>query len=414
LQAVYLKLARQAMNLSLLGLMDWGTEMRKAFGFVLTLLFATLVCAQSGEIVEKTFTGVSTDTNPVSARKEILDKGTQKISEDLIKELIGEDRFVKNKTQIQNKVMRFSNRYVSVAKASEPQATSTGHTMTVNMKVSLKDLRALLQKNSLLSENESAPLVLPVIAFNDKIESRSFRWWKPEDTTKKSFLISQNRQFENALRTAFQKNNFFLIKSMSMGPQVPRSVQNEHLSLDDMQLLSQYFGAPLILDGQVQYTKSPDANNRYRVEVKLLVMQVSNGRPIADVSRRFETEAGAFEVETDRKLREVLDGTAQDLASQLNEAWQKGALGTTILRLTFRGKIPFNQKEAFKEKLRTQVRDIKNIRERFITAESVAYEVDTSLNAKDFSTKMNGLEIDGRRWTATSQNDSEVILQTAR
>jgi hypothetical protein len=382
-----------------------------AFG---VLLFSVSLWAQSGEMVERTFTGTSTDANPLTARREIMDKGAQKVSEDLIKELIGEDRFVKNKTVIQNKVLRFSNRFVSVAKPGEAQATSTGHTLTVNMKVSLKDLKALLQKNSLLSENDSAPLVFPVITFVDKMDSKSFRWWKPDDTAKKSFLISQNRSFENALRSAFQKNNFYLIKSMSLSPQIPRNIQNERLSLDDMQLMAQYFGAPLILEGQVQYLRNPEVSNRYRVEVKLLMLQVSNGRTIADVSRRFDTEAGVFEIETERRMREVLDSLSQDLATQVNEAWQKGALGTTILRLTFKGKIPFNQKEAFKDKLRTQVRDIRNIRERFITGDSIAYEVDTSLNSRDFSTKLSGLEIDGRHWSPVSQNEGEVVLQVQK
>lgn len=385
-----------------------------AFGFCGALLFASSVWAQASELVERSYTGVSTDPNPVTAKKEILDKGGQKVSEDLIRELIGEDRFVKNKSAIQSKVIRFSNRYIVVAKPGELQTTPTGQTLSVSMKVSLKELRTLLQKNSLLSENDSAPLVFPVITFTDKIDSKSYRWWKPEDVSKKSFLINQNRSFENALRTAFQKNNFYLVKSMTLAPQIPRSLQNERLSLDDMQLLAQYFQAPLILEGQVQYGKHPDVSNRYRAEVKLVVVQASNGRAIADVSRRFDTEPGVFEIETERRMREVLESTAQDLASQVNEAWQKGALGTTILRLTFRGKIPFNQKEAFKEKLRSQLRDIKNIRERFITSDSIAYEVDTSLSAKDFSAKVNGVEVDGRRWGTASLGESEVVLQVQK
>lgn len=378
------------------------------------LLLSSGARAQSAELVDRAFTGTSTETDPAAAKREILTKGSQKVSEDLIKELIGEDRFVKNKTLIQNKVMKFSNRYIPVSKPGELLPAGTGFTLTANVKVSLKELKALLQKNSLLSENETAPLVLPVISFVDRISTRDFRWWKPEDLSKKSFLISQSRQFENALRSAFQKNNFYLIKSMTLAPQVPRSVQNERLTLDDMQLLGQYFSAPLVLEGQVQYSTSPEASNRYRVEVKMLVLQVSNGRPVADVSRRFETEAGVFEVETDRRLREVLDSTAQDLATQVNEAWQKGALGTTILRLTFRGKIPFNQKEAFKDKVRSQVHDIRNIRERLITSDTIAYEVDTSLTARDFSAKLNGVEIDGRKWAAVSQNEAEVVLQVQR
>lgn len=382
--------------------------------FFLGLLVTSTGWAQSSELVERTFSGVSSDKTPQGAKHDIQDQAAQKISEDLIKELIGEERYAKNKTLIQNRIEKLWNRYIPFSKASELTQDGTQYKMTVTLRVSVKDLRTLLQENSLLAENDTVPLVLPIIAFTDRVELKSFRWWKPEEVHTKAFLISENRHFENALRAAFQKYNFYVIKSLTLGLQIPKTYQNERLSLDDMQYLSQYFGAPLMIEGQVQFGKSPDASNRYRIEVKLSAVQVSNGRPIADVSRRFETEIGMFEAAIDKKLKDVVDSTSQDLATQVFEAWQRGTLGTTVLRLTFRGKVPFNKLEAFKDRVKSQVKDIRNIRERLLTGESVSYDVDTSLGAKDFATHMGILDIDGQRWTPVSQTDSEVILQLQR
>lgn len=379
------------------------------------MMSAQMVFAQSADLIEKSFSGTSNEKTPQAARRDIQEQASKKISEDLIKELIGEERYTKNKTLIQNKIEKISNRYIPFAKPSELVQDPTGpYKMSVALKVSIKDLKTLLQEYSLLAENDTVPLVLPLISFTDKVDLKTFRWWKPEDSTSKSFLISQNRQFEQALRSAFQKNSFYLIKTLPLALQIPRTYQNERLSLDDMQFLSHYFGAPLMIEGQVQYSKSPDSSNRYRIEVKLLALQVSNGRPIADVSRKFETEMGVFESAVDKKIREIVDSTAQDLATQVYEAWQRGALGTTILRLTFRGKIPLNQQEAFKEKLKNQVREIRNIRERLVTSDSIAFEVDTNLNSKDFAAKINGLEIDGKRWNSMGFNDNEVNMQMQR
>ncbi|MBC7371858.1 MAG: hypothetical protein H7326_09845 [Bdellovibrionaceae bacterium] len=369
--------------------------------------------AQS-EIIEKSYTGTSTEKNAQAAKRDILDQANKKISEEFIKALIGDERYSKNKTLIQNKVERYPNRYIPVSKPGDLLQDAAGFKMTVALRVSLKDLKTLLQENSLLAENDTAPIILPLISFTDKVGLRSYRWWKPEEAQNKSFLISQNRQFENGLRSAFQKFNFYLIKASSLGPQVPNSVQNERLSLDDMQLMNQYFGAPMVVEGTVQYSKSPDASNRYRIEVKLLALQVSNGRPIADVSRRFDTDAGIFESSVDKKVREVVEATSQDLASQVYEVWQRGSLGSTVLRLTFRGRIPLNTQEAFKEKLRGQVREIRNIRERLISADAIAYEVDTNLNSRDFAAKLSNLEIDGRRWNSSAPSDTEVLLQVQR
>jgi len=383
--------------------------------FVGLMMSAQMVFAQGADLIEKNFSGTSNEKTVQAARRNIQEQAAKKISEEIIKELIGEERYTKNKTLIQNKIEKNSNRYIPFAKPSElTQDPAGAFKMSVALKVSIKDLKAMLQEHSLLAENDTVPLVLPLISFTDKVDFKTFRWWKPEEGNSKSFLISQNRIFENALRSAFQKNNFYLIKTPPVALQIPRSYQNERLNLDDMQFLSQYFGAPVMIEGHVQYSKSPDSSNRYRIEVKLLALQVSNGRPIADISRKIETEMGVFESVVDKKIRETVDVTAHDLASQVYEAWQRGALGTTILRLTFRGKIPLNQQEAFKEKLRTQVREIRNIRERLVTGDSIAFEVDTNLNSKDFAGKLNGLEIDGKRWNSVGFNDNEVNMQMQR
>ncbi|MGZ3747109.1 MAG: hypothetical protein ACXWRE_07070 [Pseudobdellovibrionaceae bacterium] len=388
--------------------------MNKVLMLFIGLIFSQMAFAQTTDLIERSFLGTSNEKTPQAAKRDIQEQASKKISEDFIKELIGEERYAKNKTLIQNKVEKISNRYIPFAKSSELLQEGTNYKMTVVLKISLKELKTILQENSLLAENNTLPLALPLISFVDKVGLKTFRWWKQEEGDNKTFLISQNRQFENALHGAFQKYNFYLIKTIPLGLKIPTSYQNEHLSLDDMQFLSQYFGAPLMVEGQVLFSKSSDSSSRYQIEVKLMALQVSNGRPIADVSRKFETEMGVFEATVDKKIRETVDATAQELASQVYEAWQRGSLGTAILRLTFRGKIPFNQQEAFKEKLKSQVREIRNIRERSISWDSLAYEVETNLNPKDFSMKLSGLEQEGRKWNLLNVTDSEVTMQLQR
>ncbi|RYZ61862.1 MAG: hypothetical protein EOP09_19455, partial [Proteobacteria bacterium] len=234
--------------------------------FSLIAGFASPMALAQTETIEKSYTGTSNEKTAQAAKRDIQEQANKRISEEFIKALIGDDRYSKNKTLIQNKIERFANRYIPISKPGELTPEGTGFKMTVTLRVSLKELKTLLQQNSLLAENDTAPIILPLISFTDKVGLRSFRWWKPEDIQNKSFLVSQNRQFENGLRSAFQKYNFYLIKAAALGPQVPNSLQNERLSLDDMQLMNQYFGAPMVVEGTVQYAKSPDASNRYRIE----------------------------------------------------------------------------------------------------------------------------------------------------
>ncbi|AHZ84568.1 hypothetical protein AB1A81_09510 [Bdellovibrio bacteriovorus] len=370
--------------------------------------------AQQAELVDRTYSGVSKETNPQVAKRVIQDEASQKVSEEIIQELIGNDRFLKNKTLIQNKIIRNSARYIPFTKPSALTQNADEFKMSVAMKVSLKDLKQMLQDNSLLNENEAVPVVLPLVSWQDRVEGRSYRWWLPLDKNPQGFLVKEGRLLEEALRGAFQKNNFYLIKPIEAGlaASVPADFQNEKIGGEDAQFFAQYFNAPVVVDGQVNLTKGE--RNNFRIEIKMTALQVSNGRAIADVSRRFDTDSGSFENAIDKKLREVLEGTANDLAVQVMDAWQRGSLGTSMIRLTIQGRQPLPVLEGMKEKIRSQLTQVKNIRERLVSADSVSFEVDTSVPASELVGKLESLDLDGKRLSRVSEGQNEIVLKWAQ
>lgn len=370
--------------------------------------------AQQAELVDRTYSGVSKETNPQVAKRVIQDEAAQKVSEEIIQELIGNDRFLKNKTLIQNKIIRNSARYIPFTKPSALTQSADEFKMSVAMKVSLKDLKQMLQDSSLLNENEAVPVVLPLVSWQDRVEGRSYRWWLPLDKNPQGFLVKEGRLLEEALRGAFQKNNFYLIKPIEAGlaASVPADFQNEKVGGEDAQFFAQYFNAPVVVDGQVNLTKGE--RNNFRIEIKLTALQVSNGRAIADVSRRFDTDGGSFENAVDKKLREVLEGTANDLAVQVMDAWQRGSVGTSVIRLTIQGRQPLPVLEGMKEKIRSQLTQVKNIRERLVSADSVSFEVDTSVPASELVGKLETLDLDGKKLSRVSEGQNEIVLKWAQ
>lgn len=376
------------------------------FGFM-----SSASAQQQTELIDRTYSGVSKETNPQVARRVIQDEAFQKISEEIVQELIGKDRFLKNKTLIQNKVIRNSGRYIPFTKPSSLIQEGDQFKMSVAMKVSLKDLRQLLMGNSLLNENEAVPVVLPVVTWQDRVEGNSYRWWLSKDRSTQGFLLKEARLLEEALHHAFQKNNFYMIRPIESGlaGSVPVDFQNEKLGSEDTQFFAQFFNAPVIVDGNVNLSKGE--GKTYRIELRLTAIQVSNGRTIADVSRRFETEAGSFENAVDKKLREVLEGTANDLAIQVMDAWQRGSLGTSVIRLTIQGRQTLPFLESVKEKIRSQLSQVKNIRERFVTAESMTFEVDTSASVSELADKIETLDLDGKKLSRVSESSNEIVLK---
>lgn len=369
--------------------------------------------SQDAGLLERSFAGVSKETNPQLAKRDIQDQAANKISEDVIKDLIGEDRYAKNRSLILSKVVKNSGRYIPFVKPSELTQEGDTFKMSVSLKVSLKDLKQILQDNSLLSENDTAPVVLPLVSWVDRNQMKTYNWWQPSDKDAQVFLMKENRHLEEALRGSFQKNNFYVIKPASSGlaGNVPTNFQDEKIAGEDAQFFAQYFNAPVVLDGQVQISKGDD--NRYRLEIRMSAIQVSNNRPIADVSRKFETESGSYENVVDKKIKEVSEAVANDLASQVFEAWQRGSLGTSVLLLTVRGKNNLPLDESLKDRIRTQITQVKNIRERMISSDSVSFEIDTASPAAEISQKILALDLGGKKLNPVSENNNELVLQWA-
>lgn len=376
------------------------------------LIMASMSSAQQGELVDRSFAGVSKAKTPQEARREIQDEAAKAISEEIIKDLIGEERFSKNRSVIQNKVVKNSAKYIPFVKPSQLQQKDEEFSMSVEMKVSLRDLKQILQNNALLSSTDDIPVALPVITIVDRVQGKSYRWWNPSDREEQAFLTKEGRVLEDGLRAAFSKSNFYVLKPIeaSLGNRIPADFKNDRVNADDAQFLSQYFSAPLLMDGVIQFQKSEKDRN-YRIDVRLTVIQVSNGRAIADVSRKYETESGPFERVVDKKFREVIELAGADLSSQVLEAWQRGSLGTSVLRITLRGKGTPAVTEQVKERIRSQITQIKSIRERMVTADSVSFEVDTSASPEELTGRIEALDFEGKKLGKVSENRDEIVLQ---
>ncbi len=384
------------------------------FGFIIFLA----VQALAEELIEKNINVTTTVTEAPAARKELQEGAISRLTEDLARELMGPDKYEKNKTVVHSKIEKMSGRYVSYVKPGDMVSLNPGpgYSMPFLMKVSLSNLKTLLQNAGLLNENDTLPVVLPIISFYDRVGVSAFKWWQPGDISSKKFLLFNARQVEASLRTAFKKQQFHVIRPLEMNGShlVPTVYQNDRVSPDDMEFLGRMFQAPLVVEGDIEFSRSSLGSNLYRIDIKLSAIQLSNHRPIADVSRKYETESGAFEGVVDKKLHQVIDSVCQDLASQVFEAWQKGSVGTNIIRLTVRGDVPFQQREFLKEKIRNQMSQIRNIKERLIGGNTITYEVDSTSTPQELGLKLNQLEFNGFRFQTSSTGDKELIVDMKR
>lgn len=366
------------------------------------------------EFVEKTFQGTSNLTNLVEARREIQDQAAQKSTEELVKELIGEDKFNRQKALIQAKILKNPARFIPFTKPGELKQEQAGFSMTVQLKLSPASLRQALQQLGVLNENEGQPVLLPMITFTDKVNMKSERWWTPAEKEKPGSVRTWARETEDAVQTAFMRSGFHMIRPQAahLGTGLPKAFQVEHPTRDDQAFLGDWTGASLLLAGEISVQRSPESSQNYRVEIKLGVEQMSNARSIADVSRVMDTDNGNFDQVVEKKIRESVDSIAADLANQVLEAWQKGAIGSNQLRLSVRGHWTVPQIESLKEKLKAGSPQIRQIRERLFSKDAVLFEVESPSTPSEIAQKLNGFEWEGRRFGSAVDGDKGIVLNT--
>jgi hypothetical protein len=358
--------------------------------------------------LDKTMTLETDEKNPSLAKKELIEKITAKISEDLIKEMIGESKFNRNNTIIQNKLIKHSARFIPFSKPSELVATPEGgYKMTLALKVSQEDLRTMLLENGLLYESDSTPLLLPAISITDKVNGKEYGWWQSADSVNnKQELVKYSSYIENSLKQIFSKNGFYVLRPQTL--KYSSIIPYLESKNQDWQAIAQDLFAQILLQGDLVVSKNPARSDSFLVRIHITAMQVQNDRSIADVVRNYETDSGAFDFVVDKKIKENIDTLVSDLSTQVFEAWQKGTIGSNLFKLTFNGNIPIQNFESLKNVFVDKITEIKSITERSVSYDHVTFEIDTNLTPKEIKSKLPKWSIPGYSMDVDDVSDQEI------
>ncbi|MBL7672273.1 MAG: hypothetical protein JNM39_17470 [Bdellovibrionaceae bacterium] len=348
-----------------------------------------------------------------AARREAQEKGLLQMTEHLGKDFLGEERFVKNKALIIAQIHKNSAKYIPFSKTAVLESKGNIHTVQVEMKSSPSSFRQLLQGQGLLSQGEAQPVVMVYIYWTDKVKNKSYRWWKDRADVSADPLPRFERALEASLKSAFLKNGFYVWRPFDFGlwNQLPALYRSERLAPDDFQTLSLYYQAPLAIEGAMAISAAKEDSDRFQIDLKWTAFFADNGKTVGDVSRQFLTDAGVQDRVVEKKLKEVMDGVASDLATQIFEAWQKGTLSTRVLRLTFPNPPNLKSQENLKEKIRSEFSMIKAIRERLLSRELISYEIETLLSPADMALKIGNFEFEGKMFKADMNGDTEIVLR---
>ncbi len=347
------------------------------------LLFGRNVHCQ--EVIETTVTLAA----PPGSKQEAVEKAIEEVTQRYTKELLGETKFNRSRELIKNKIQRQSNKFILFFKTS-PLGDKPDQ--TIQIKLSLKSLEQLLFSEGLLYRTEGLPRVVAFIDFVDKVNGSSLSWWVSAEREEKYFLFDLSGTVFSLLRESLRKRGFFLLEPLLAKTSlvVPDPFKTEILSIEDAMALSDYLKGSLVIRGGVAVTASLVRPSAFKLDIRLSAIHGANGRVIGDVIRSYETEAGAMQVTVLKKAREVIGKAGDDLGGQLFEAWRSGSFGANVYQMAIRGALDYQSLTQLKKLILTDVREIKQLKERRFEAGLAVYEVDTALSVVQIADLLRG------------------------
>lgn len=345
------------------------------------LLFSSPLWAQ--EVLELTVEGASQNEDKNVARQEIFDKAINETSLNYIRDLIGAQKLEKNRSLIQNKVLKNSNKYVLFIKGTPLSVAAPETKMNVLLKLSLKNLESLLLEEGLLYKTEGPPRVLPFVTFADRTHGQTFVWWQ-EKSNPSTVLTDVASTFFRKLKDSLSKTGFYCMDPMKAPVAMgwPPFLRLESMGFEESQIAAELMSAQMIIRGQMVIDSSKVRSDAFRLDWKLTALQAGNGRVIGEVIRSYETESGNFNHVVTKKVAEVTEKMAADLSTQLSEAWKSGTFGSNLIRLSVRGPLDYSQLQALKKVIQEQVKEVRTLKERLFEPGQIVFEVDATTNSQ--------------------------------
>jgi hypothetical protein len=371
-----------------------------SFGFV-PLFFLGVAHAQTDDLV--TITGEETvkATSAVEAAREIQNHFTSETARNQVIEIIGDKRYQKNKNLVESKIVKNSAKFMPFISPGQPVSQPDGSfKMSVEIKLSSTSLRKMVVDAGLMNDAEGPSSLLPMVSFIDRRSGTALRWWQgePKDEAHK-FLSQVSTKVHERLQLEFSKQGFHMIKplSSSLSP-LPDGYQADRLSGSDLIFVSDFYGSPMILRGDVRFREGKESVGRSipaaQIALKLEVIQAASGRLVAEVSRQFDTEPGSqYEASIRNKLNSELGEIAKDLASQVFEVWQRGSLNSNLVRLSINGRLTPKKLAELKTALLQGLKEVKTLKERSFSVGQVVFEMDYAGSRPTLDEKIRALHL---------------------
>ncbi|MDZ4678310.1 MAG: hypothetical protein SGI74_12465 [Oligoflexia bacterium] len=377
--------------------------------FALTLAFA------AEDIIQLNSEGSSPSEVPAKAQADALKDALNKGSIQVITGLIGESKLEKNMPLIRSKILVQTQKFIQFYKAADAVKKNNDTVVYVNMKISVSSLRDLLAAEGMLYQSEGPATVLPLIKISERRDgARQFRWWMEEANSTNTFLRDQTRLFIAQFESVFRAKNFYIVDPVTQHyvQWMPEPYMRDPVSINDILWMGDFFKAQMVIQGDA--VLEPLDGNVVKATIKLVAYHTSNGRVVGEISRSFESTPGEWELVSQQLLRKAFGEVIRDLSTQVFEEWTRGTFGASLLKLSLKGSMNYQDLENFKKQMATKITDIKKIIERKLEKGQATFEVDASGGIAGLVKRLENTAFDGFKLSVTGIENDEVLLRWSK
>lgn len=361
-------------------------------------IFVSLMvpCFLFGQVtlLERSYTFESDKESMSEAKKEIQDKAIGQIVEELATETMGEARFAKAKKSLSMQLANKSARFIPFSNITDSKQTDKVLKQTLMFKINLTEFRNVLKSIGQLEEIDKNQSILPLVRYENAILQKNSSWWNKEDENSKSLVV-----MEEKLGEVFLRGGFYLTPASQVGlaTALPTSFNKSQLNAEDTLKLARLLQTPYVLSGHMLVKRSDRQMDQMRMEVHLNLVQAENGKMLADIKRIYDVpltkDSTKLDAEISKKMSDEAESIGSEIVSLMTDALQRGLVNSQKIRVKFTMASQPQKIELLKERVKAQSGNIKNVKEKSISANSIVYEVDFVGNIKDIQDKLLAMDV---------------------
>ena len=318
---------------------------------------------------------IFTDTG---SKNQAISEAVYQVSRDFVKSIIGEDKYLQNENQFEDKIIKNKNRYIIFTKTSTPQETEDGKFSTkVSLGLSEENLKALLLENNLFY-NTNSSCILPVFAFEFE-NKHKHSWWLP-DQKAPSFLLEVAKKFYQSFSYQLIKLGFYTINPYHSQflESFPQNLLPTKSRLSDFKKFSEFVECDLVIVGRISI-EDDKKTEIYQGDSYLKFINIKTKQKLFDFTKKFTLSKADLLARFDENLSSFF----RSFNYQLGFYKQSGSLDLSLLFLSLQGSINYYDKERIKQALVANIKSIKNLKENRITSRQVIYNLESSAKIKD-------------------------------